>query len=151
MQPWQQTFIAIYGLYSFVGFLLAYYKCKYKKLTHTKVPSYWLNGSFVWSDQVVFGAFWALISIATILLQDWVLFLLVTSLFWAVRSWGEAVYWFNQQFSTVNRNPVKDYPTLKSIFHNDSFWWVFQIYWQCLLVVSIILSLYFGKLWLGSL
>ena len=41
---------------------------------------------------------------------------LVVSLFWVVRSTGEMIYWLNQQFSELNKNPIgyftfnHDYP-----------------------------------------
>jgi hypothetical protein len=80
-------------------------------------------------------------------LNDWLLFWLIVSVFWAVRSWGETIYWLNQQFSTIERNPPKKH-ILYPIFHNDSVWFVHQIIWQCVTVISIVVSLYFGRLWL---
>ena len=97
-------------------------------------------GIFVWGDATVFGIFWFLASITTLLLNDWILFLLVFSVFWVVRSLGETIYWFNQQFSKVIQWPPEKLPFFK-FFHNDSIWFVYQIVNQCITVVSIIVSI----------
>ncbi len=104
-------------------------------------------GAFVWADAVIFGLFWFLVSLFCLVTQDWILFWLITSIFWLVRSMGEMIYWFNQQFSTLERNKPENLP-LFQFFPNDSIWFVYQIMWQCVIVVTIIISVYLFKLWL---
>lgn len=149
MQIWQFYFLHIFlilnaavGLY---GFWQTY---KYK---NAYGEALWLMpfGIFVWGDAFIFGIFWTGVAIASILLQDWVLFLLIFSLFWLVRSVGETIYWFNQQFSTIIRCKPEKYISHK-IFHNDSVWFAFQITHQCITVVTIVTSLYLAKLWLAQ-
>lgn len=150
MAEWQQLFLLAFAVFNFLVFLKALDECKNKNnafgLTSRLLPI----GAFVWGDAVVFGLFWAAASLTTLFLQDWLLFWLVTSIFWVIRSLGETIYWFNQQFSTINRNPPEKLP-FHRIFHNDSIWFVEQIIWQCATVISIIASLYLAKLWLGGL
>ncbi len=150
MNSWQQTFILIYALFNLLVFLKGYYESKYKKNAYGLTRPLLFIGAFVWGDAVVFGLFWLLSSIVTLLLKDWYLFLLVVSVFWVVRSLGETIYWFNQQFSPINRNPIKNL-SWNSIFHNDSVWFIHQIIWQCVMVTSTIFSIYFAWLWLRNL
>lgn len=105
-----------------------------------------LLGIFVWGDAVILGLFWILTVISCLLLKDWTLFLLVISLFWMVRSFGEIVYWISQQFSPIMRNPPENLMGY-GWFKNDSIWFVYQVFWQCLLVVSIVASIYLSNQW----
>lgn len=151
MEVWQQILIISYGLLGLVGATIGYFESKTKKNSLGTVGIFNIYGAFVWADIVVFGLFWFLASLTTIILNNWILFLLTESVFWLVRSVGETIYWFNQQFSTINRNPAKNYWFTK-IFHDEyTVWFVHQIMWQCLTVVSIIFSLYFGRLFLAGL
>lgn len=109
---------------------------------------FWL-GIFVWGDAIIFGAFWFLASLICLLLQDWILFLLIVSIFWVVRSLGEIIYWLNQQFSPIIRNPPAKLIGYK-LFNNDSIWFAYQIFWQCILVISIISSIYFTNFWINK-
>ena len=150
MKLWQQTFIFIYAFFNLLVFLKGFYETKYKKNAYGLTRPSLFVGIFVWGDAVIFGLFWLLSSIVTLLLKDWYLFLLIISVFWVVRSLGETIYWFNQQFSSLNRNPVKNLPW-NSIFHNDSVWFIHQIIWQCVTVISVIFSIYFAASWLQNL
>lgn len=148
MEFWQVSIISIVGVLGVTGFIKSFYECKKKKNTFGLTYTYRILGAFVWADLVVFGFFWALAATISLLFADWILFLLIVSLFWLVRSIGETIYWFNQQFSPINRNPVKNFKILKNVFHNDSIWFVYQIFWQCMTVGTIITSLYLAKEWL---
>ena len=147
MQQWQQWILVFWLLFSVTGFIKGITESKNKKNAFGGAHIYNLIGAFVWGDAVVFGLFWVLVSVICIYLNDWTLFLLVTSVFWLVRSAGEAIYWFNQQFSTIDRNPPKKFWFYR-YFHNDSVWFVYQIFWQCVLVVAIIFTIYFTNIWI---
>ncbi|MDD3999184.1 MAG: hypothetical protein PHR98_03755 [Candidatus Shapirobacteria bacterium] len=110
---------------------------------------FWL-GIFVWGDAVVIGLFWFLISLICFLLKDWILFLLIISTFWIVRSLGEIIYWINQQFSPIIRNPPETLFGYK-LFKNDSIWFIYQVFWQCAMVVSIIFSILLTRVWINRL
>jgi hypothetical protein len=150
MTDWQRFFLLGFAVFSLFAFFKALHECRNKRNAFGLTPWLLPIGAFVWGDAVVFGFFWAVISLAAGLMQDWYLFLLITSLFWVTRGFGEMIYWFNQQFSTLDRNPpekMKGY----EIFRNDSVWFVYQIVWQCVTVIALLLSLYFAFRWLGTL
>lgn len=147
MQLWQQNFLLIYALFNFLIFIKGFDQSKYKNSAFTCTYGLFFLGIFVWGDAVIFGLFWSISALISLILQDWYLFLLITAIFWVVRSLGETIYWLNQQFSPINRNPAKNLLGY-SIFHNDSIWFIYQIFWQSISVISIILSIYLANLWL---
>ncbi len=148
MNETQKLIIIFYLIFSFFGFIYSLYKCLKKKDNLGGAHIFNLLGAFVWADAVVFGLFWIVISIATLVLKDWLLFLLIQSVFWTIRSLGEATYWFNQQFSTINRNPGHKL-WINKIFKDEyTTWFVYQIQWQCTAVVFIVLSIYLAHIWL---
>ncbi|PIR62118.1 MAG: hypothetical protein COY81_05385 [Candidatus Pacebacteria bacterium CG_4_10_14_0_8_um_filter_43_12] len=104
-------------------------------------------GIFVWGDALIIALFWLLISVASLLFNDWLLFLLLVSLFWVVRSWGEVNYWLLEQFSGIHRNKAKDLLGFL-IVKNDSIFFIYQVFWQCCLVFSLLFAIYFAHLWL---
>lgn len=147
MNIFHQTIIFAYGLVSFLAFLKGLYDTRNKKNAFGLTPYLSILGIFVWGDAVVFGLFWTLISIISLFLKDWYLFLLIISVFWLVRSLGETIYWLNQQFSKINRNPPEKLFGY-FFFQNDSIWFAYQIYWQCVTIVSVVFTIYFANLWL---
>ncbi len=148
MLNWQKTIVVLYGIISVIGLLWSLNNVINKKNVFGKTGIFNFLGAFVVGDMVVFGFFWALVSTIAFLLSDWILFLLKVSIFWVVRSLGETIYWFNQQFSTINRNPPKNFPTYR-YFKSDAVWWIHQIFWQCLNVLFIVVSIYLTKIWLN--
>ena len=150
MEAYQRIILILYGIFAFFGFLKGLNECKNKKNPYGNAHLFNLIGAFVWGDAVIFGLFWTLASGIFYLLNDWILFLLTISLFWAVRSFGETIYWFNQQFSKINRNPPGRL-FLYKIFHGDAVWFIYQIFWQCITIISIIFSIYFAARWLQKI
>lgn len=149
MNTIQTIFISIFGTISLLLTIKGISELSIKK-NHFKETRFlfWL-GIFVWGDAIILGIFWFLSSLICVLLQDWTLFLLIVSIFWVVRSFGEIIYWINQQFSSINRNPPKNLFGYR-LFKNDSIWFVYQVFWQCIMVVSIISSIYFTNLWMNK-
>ena len=151
MASWQWALILLFAAGSLAAFFKGFYETKYKKNSYGPI-GFWLMpwGIIAWGDAVVFGPFWVLVSAVVLVLKDWYLFLLIFSVFWVVRSLGETIYWFNQQFSSkvYEWNKPENLP-FHSIFHNDSIWYIYQIMWQCMSVVSVIASIYFAHLWLS--
>jgi len=146
----QQIVVLAYGLVSLVVTIRSIFQI-WTKNNPFGQPNllFWL-GIFVWGDALVLGFFWCLVSLLCFLLNDWILFLLVISVFWIVRSYGEILYWINQQFSPIIRNPPQTLIGYR-FFKNDSIWFIYQLFWQCLLVVSIVITIYLSWLWLGRL
>jgi len=147
MYTWQISFLLLFFLLNLVLLIKSIQECKYHKNAFGLTRQLFFIGAFVWADVVIFSTFWMLVSVLSLFLKSWNLFLVITSLFWVVRSLGETMYWFNQQFSTLNRNPIESLP-FKSFFHNDSIWFVHQIFWQCVMVLSLTSSIYFSWMWL---
>ena len=150
MEFWQIGILIVYGLLSSFVFVKGLYESTRKNNAYGEIPELFWMGIFVWGDAVVFGLFWFLSSTIACLLNDWLLFLLTVSVFWVVRSLGETFYWFNQQFSKIDRNPPNHMRGYK-FFKNDSIWFVYQIIWQCITVVAIITTIYLGSLWVTNL
>lgn len=143
----QNSIIVIFGVYSLLCFLLGYKNVYIKKNPYGLTPWFNFIGSFVWADAVTFGAFFFLASIISLIFQDFILLLLIYSVFWAVRSVGESFYWFLEQFASPHKNKPE---TLKGhkFFPGDSIYIHYQIFWQCASVVAIIASVYLFTLWL---
>jgi len=146
----QQTIILIFGFINLLVFLKGFYVTKYKKNAFGIFHPLSILGMFAWGDAVVFGIFWTISSVITWYLKDWYLFLLTVSVFWVVRSFGETIYWFNQQFSKIKRNPPENLIG-HSIFRNDSIWFAYQITWQCVTIVAIMFTIYFAGMWLKGI
>ena len=149
MQVWQQNFLLFFVGYSLLCFILGFYnsrKKNYLGVCHLFYPL----GAYVWADAVIFGLFWAMITVVVYYLKNWYLFLTFYFVFQTIRTFGESIYWFNQQFSTIVRYSFKDNRWLMRIFNDDyTVWFVIQIIMQCVAVISLLFSIYFIKLWLG--
>ncbi len=148
MTSLQNLSITLFAVFNFLVFIFSLYQCKYKNnnlgITYPLLPL----GIFVWADGVIFGLFWLGAAIVSLALNDWVLFLLIFSVFWLVRSVGETIYYFNQQFSEVKRMPGKSLPGYKIFNDEYTIWFIYQITCQVITVVSVITTVYLFNLWL---
>lgn len=106
-----------------------------------------LYGAFVWGDAAIFGVFWFFAASLAYYLQDLILFFLTVSVFLLVRSIGETIYWFLQQFAIKKLDPPETLPFHK-LFPGNAIWFVYQIYWQCVTVITLITTIYLTYLWL---
>lgn len=148
LETWQQAIIIIFALYSLGAFVQAVMKInKKKKNVYGLTPVYYFLGSFVWGDALIFGIFWFISSVVIFFLSDWILFWLFFFLFWTIRSVGETIYWFNHQFTTLEKNILKDMPGYGWI-RSDALWFIYQVIAQCISVVSALMTLYLGAIWL---
>ncbi len=139
-----QICIIIFGIISLITLIKGAYEVVVKQNPFGEsFVLFWL-GIFVWGDALILGFFWTVVSILSYYLKDWNLFLLIFSVFWVVRSFGEVIYWINQQFSTIVRNPPETLIGFRW-FKNDSIWFIYQVVWQCVLVISIVSTLFFVK------
>jgi hypothetical protein len=144
MNSYQQIIVSMILLYSFSAFLLG---IKNRKNPFGLSKLFLPISVFVWVDAVVFGFFFTLVSLFSLAFHQWILFWLMFAVFWAIRSIGEQVYWFLEQFTQVHRNPPHTLWPHKW-FKGQETWIVMQIFWQCISVVSIIFSVYLFHLWL---
>ncbi|MBP6989377.1 hypothetical protein KBB48_01215 [Candidatus Shapirobacteria bacterium] len=144
MNDIQQIVMLVFGLISLLVAIKGGYEIGRKNNPFGEpFVLFWL-GIFVWGDALVLGSFWVLVSLICFLLRDWILFWLIISVFWVVRSLGEILYWINQQFSPIIRNPPKNLLGFR-FFKNDSIWFIYQIFWQCVLVVSIVTTIHVAR------
>ncbi len=151
MEFWQQLIIIIYGSLAFIAFITSIYACAFKKKAYQDTPLWGLLFTgFVQADNVYIGFFWVCVSLVTLVLNDWLLFLLILSYFWLVRSVGETLYWFLQQFHPRGGNPPEKF-WIHKVVKNDSVWFMNQIYWQLMTVITIIASLYITHIWLKTI
>lgn len=151
MNIYQTGLLLLLGSISFITFLKALKECKDNNNSFGRPYRLCeIYGSFVWADHVVFGLFWTIVTVIVLLLQDFLLFFLIISVFWLVRSIGETIYWFLQQFHPRKGNDPQKFIFYK-LFKNDSVWFVNQIAWQCITVITFITTLYLSYLWITSL
>ncbi len=147
MNIFQVSTVVIYGLISILAFIKGIYEVNKKNNSFGEAPFLLFLGIFVWSDAVIIGLFGLLVSLICLLIGDWILFWLIISIFWVVRSLGEIIYWINEQFSPIIRNPPETLLGYK-FFKNDSIWFVYQLFWQCVMVVSIVFSILLARFWI---
>jgi hypothetical protein len=121
----------------FFTFLISFYQTKIKNNPFGLTPLLLPLGIFVWGDGIVFGLFWFLVGLYVYFFKQFDLLPLIFTVFWIIRSSGEVIYWFLQQFASVKRDQPETLP-FSSIFPGESVWFALQIMWQCVLVVSIV-------------
>lgn len=148
MSPIQNIVVFLFLVLSLASLMVGFRESSTRQNPFGLAGIFNLIGAFVWGDAVILGLFWALASLVFLILQDWILFLLTLSLFWTVRSIGEIIYWLNQQFSPLSHKNPPENLVFNKFFPGDSIWFINQVYWQCLLVLSSIATLYLAKLWL---
>lgn len=136
--------MVLFLFYSSIAFLMGLSR---RKNPFGLTPQFNLISAFVWVDAIVFGAFFALASLLCLILQDFILFLLIFFVFWTIRSVGEQMYWFHEQFSLKHKNPPHTLWPSK-FFKGEEVWIVMQIVLQCISVVSLISSVYLFSIWL---
>lgn len=140
----QNIILVCFFLYSFTAFFLG---LKNRKNPFGLTPQFNLISAFVWVDTIVFGAFFTLVSLICLTIQDYILFWLIFAVFWTIRSIGEQMYWFHEQFTLKHRNPPSTLWPSK-FFKGEEVWIIMQIVLQCISVVSIIGSVYLFSIWL---
>lgn len=150
MSQFQFIFLALLLVFVVAVFTRSLHQCRRCNNSFGLTPGLFILGIFVWADAVIIAPFWMLTVGFSLLLQSWWLFLVFTGLFWVVRSLGETMYWFNQQFASVNRNPVENL-LLSEWFDDDAIWFVYQIFWQSVTVFSLVASIYSIFNWLQTL
>jgi len=105
-------------------------------------------GIFVWGDALVIAPFFVLVGVVAMILNNFNLFMLAFCSFWLIRSMGESIYWFNQQFSTVIKEKPEHVPFFGKLVKGESAWFMMQVYMQCVAVFALIGVIYFAAAWL---
>lgn len=137
-------FLVVFFAYSFTAFVLG---IRRRKNPFGLCTQFVPLGAFVWVDAAVLGIFFSIVTVICFVLQQWILFLLIFSIFWTVRSIGEQIYWFLEQFAPKHRNaPHTLWP--RKFFKGEESWIVMQITWQCVTVLGIISTVWLFNLFL---
>lgn len=143
MNGWQKLVTVGVGVVGLATVLKGWQKIKQQKSFDETPLLSWL-GIFVWGDTLIIGMFWVATSIVGLIFRKWVIFLLCVSVFWIVRSMGEIIYWISQQFSAKNRNPPERLFGYKWV-KNEAIWFLYQLYWQIVMVVGIVATIIICK------
>jgi hypothetical protein len=141
---WQIILITIFVIFNSLVFLKGFYEIK-RRNPYGLTKYLFFIGAFVWGDLLILGPFWIIVSLISIFLNNWTLFLLFCSLFWVIRSLGETIYWLNEQFAYTKRNPP---PTLSfhKLVQGDAIWFIYQLFWQAVFVFATITSIYLASI-----
>lgn len=146
MLIWQHDIVVTYSIFAFLFGIKGWYESYFKKNPYGQYV--WLNlwGAFVWADAAILCIFWAIAGAVILCINNWNLFLLLFSAFWLIRSLGETLYWFLTQFSTLNKDPAERF-FLHTLFPNEVVFFINQMLWQCVSIVSLISTIYFAYKW----
>jgi len=104
-----------------------------KKIAEFTYNFGFLIGAFVWEDMFVFSVYGLAASIATVWLGQWKYGLLFFLVFWMVRSAGETLYFFLEQFIEPKHFPHyvdEHFDLVRKIFGKIS-------YQQCLIIMQV--------------
>lgn len=150
MTDWQQVVVFLFLLINVALFFISLTNVTKRRKAFNPIIYAYIIGVFVWGDALIICPFWVFISSFSLLLNSWYLFLLFICIFWVVRSMGETIYWLNQQFSNITRNPPEKLMGYR-YFGNESIWFAYQLVHQCVVVISIISSIYVAQKWLNTM
>src|SRR3989339_131525 len=143
-----QWFLIVFALGNLFLFVKARKECQNSN-SYGLTKALFLLGMYVWGDVLIFSLFWTSVALICLIVNNVYLFFTFVSLFWVVRSFGETMYWFHQQFSTVRREPPEKVE-LYSLVHNDSVWFIQQVKNQCITILSLVMSIYFSVFWIKT-
>lgn len=130
---WEYIFIAIF---SFL-IVFSFFRIRKGKLLAEFIYSLGFPmGSFVWEDLLVFSIYGLIGSVTATVLDHWKYGLLFFLVFWIVRSAGETLYFFLEQFLEPKHFPhfIDDhFGILRRMFGNIS-------YQQCLIIMQVFMQ-----------
>lgn len=137
-------FITLYAVGALIGFLLGVKQTYFHKNPYGLTPLLLPYGIFVWGDAVILGFFWFIVSLVCLLFNNVSLFIVIQLVYWMVRSAGEIIYWFLQQFA-VNKRDLPKTLWGQAFFPGESIWFAYQLFWQIILVISTVGLLFYWK------
>ena len=148
-----QAFLILFGV---INLLLALYSIPKIKQDKKSVSFIWwwafINGSFVWEDMLVFGLLHFGFAIVGILTQNITIWVICFLVFWMVRSAGETLYFFLEQFIVPKHHPhyIEDQlKPLRKIFGDideQKCFIIMQVIHQSVLISSIIALIFILRL-----
>lgn len=112
-----------------------------------------LIGAFIWVDVLIFSLYGCIASAITYFIGEPKIGLLFFIVFWIVRSAGETLYFFLQQFHQPQHHPHnidEHFILLRKVFPNlntQQCYIFMQITWQCILMFSVVSLVWVLMLW----
>ncbi len=136
--------ISAWGILNLALSIISIFKIR-KNLKNCDFILWWtfIAGAFVWEDMLVFGILHSGLALFSLLMHNnnyWILGFLV---FWIVRSAGETLYFFLEQFIVPKHHPhyiTEHFVALRKIFGDISdqkAFIIMQVLMQSILIVSI--------------
>ena len=108
-------------------------------------------GAFVWEDMLVLGILHAVIAFISVALNNSILWLVGFLAFWVVRSAGETLYFFLQQFVVPSHHPhniTAHFTVLRRLFggiSDQKCFIILQVSMQAVLTLSLFSLVYILK------
>lgn len=101
-----QLFLTALGILFFALFYFSFRKVRNSGEVFGMIYHwmFWM-GSFVWEDLMIFSLYHGLATALALIFQDVRIFVLMIGVFWVIRSAGEAIYFFLQQFHLPQHYP----------------------------------------------
>lgn len=136
-------------------FLISFWQVRNSNETITFILWAYVFGAFVWEDLLIFSIFNIVASVIILNINDFRYVLIFPLVFWIVRSAGEVVYWFLQQFNQPTMYPHNQYDwntlhAIQSVFGNISnqkFFILFQTFQQSILIFCLVMLVGVLKRW----
>ena len=134
----------LFLFFFFCLFVLSFFKVKNSKNEFGFIyPYFFIIGAFVWEDLLVFSCLGLISTLLLVAFADVKAGLLLFLLFWLVRSAGEVLYFFLQQFLEpeflphhINNHFVLMRKILGNVSDQKCFI-VMQVFFQSILILSI--------------
>ena len=100
------SFIALWGTFNLIMSLYSIKKIKGNPDKCDFIYGWGLpSGAFVWEDMFIYGLLHALIVLVSVLFGKTVIWIIGFLVFWIVRSLGETLYFFLEQFIVPKHHP----------------------------------------------
>lgn len=121
----------------------------------TFIPWAYPLGAFVWEDLLIFSLYNIVASLVILIIKDFRFIIVFPLAFWLIRSLGETLYWFLQQFNQPASYPHSEYDWnkggwVRSIFgdlSDQKYFIIYQITWQVASVMCLVGLTYIFKNW----
>lgn len=149
--------IVLYATLHLILFLLSFFKIRNNNLdTLDFIYKFSFPfGAFVWEDLLILSLFNLIVVIASLVFKDLRIGLLLFIVFWIVRSTGETIYFFLQQFIRPKHHPhliSAQFWILKKFLgklSDQQCFIIMQVFFQTLSVIFISFLILLLKFWLN--
>lgn len=144
----------IYGLLNFILIFVSYFQIRKNPKSYT---FFWylafFNGAFIWEDFFIFSILHTVGVSISLILADTKIWLLFMASFWLIRSLGETLYQFLEQFIEPKHSPhfISEHfaPILKVFgpIPEQKCFILVQIFFQSVSVISLTALIYLVLNW----